>query len=61
MTAAGSATDPAQVLAMTTMGLRGVLDSAVATGDGIAALIALPALRAAARIAAENPASESSG
>jgi nicotinate-nucleotide--dimethylbenzimidazole phosphoribosyltransferase len=61
MTAAGTATDPAQVLAMTTMGLRGVLDSAVATGDGIAALIALPALRAAARIAAGNPTSELPG
>ncbi|HEU5008411.1 MAG TPA: nicotinate-nucleotide--dimethylbenzimidazole phosphoribosyltransferase [Jatrophihabitantaceae bacterium] len=58
LTAAGTASDPAQVLAMTTMGLRGILDSAVATGDGIAALIALPALRAAARAAAENPATE---
>jgi nicotinate-nucleotide--dimethylbenzimidazole phosphoribosyltransferase len=55
LAAAGTTPDPAQLLAMTTMGLRGVLDSAVATGDGIAALIALPALRAAARAAAENP------
>jgi nicotinate-nucleotide--dimethylbenzimidazole phosphoribosyltransferase len=58
LTAAGTTSDPAQVLAMTTMGLRGILDAAVATGDGIAALIALPALRAAARAAAEHPATE---
>jgi nicotinate-nucleotide--dimethylbenzimidazole phosphoribosyltransferase len=58
LTAAGTTSDPAQVLAMTTMGLRGIFDSAVATGDGIAALIALPALRAAARTAAETPPSE---
>lgn len=58
MSAAGTTADPAHVLAMTTMGMRGVLDSAVATGDGVAALIALPALRAAARIAADNPAPE---
>lgn len=57
MAAAGTTTDPAHALAMTTMGLRGVLDVAVATGDGLAGLIALPALRAAARLAAENPVS----
>jgi nicotinate-nucleotide--dimethylbenzimidazole phosphoribosyltransferase len=55
LAAAGTTSDPGQVLAMTTMGLRGILDSAVATGDGIAALIALPALRAAARAAAAPP------
>ena len=48
--AADAGNDPGARLAQATLGLRSVFDLGLDTGDGTAALLALPALRALARL-----------
>jgi nicotinate-nucleotide--dimethylbenzimidazole phosphoribosyltransferase len=54
LVSAGTTPDPAHALAVTTMGLRCLLDLDVDTGDGTAGLAAIPLLRTAARLAAQH-------
>lgn len=51
--AADTSSDPAHTLALTTMGLRPVLDLGLGRHDGTAGLLALPVLRTAGRLVQE--------
>jgi nicotinate-nucleotide--dimethylbenzimidazole phosphoribosyltransferase len=51
--AADTTQDPAHALALTTMGMRSVLDLGLGLNDGTAGLLALPVLRAAGRLVRE--------
>jgi nicotinate-nucleotide--dimethylbenzimidazole phosphoribosyltransferase len=55
LAAAATSPDPAYGLAITTLGLRCLLELEWGGGDGTAALLALPLLRTAARLAADGP------
>ena len=53
--AADAGTDPGVRLAVAKLGVRSVLDLGLDTGDGTAALLTLPTLRAAARLVPGSP------